>query len=374
MEQNLRRPLRQSKDQIVTLRHPRARGTETGMDGIILEDPWQISAGGFPAGAEAPARLRHLVGWAVLAPSSHNTQPWRFRIAGPVLELRADRRRALPVVDPGDRALVISCGAALGTLRVAAEALGEALDVTLLPEPADADLLARVIALGPCPPGDLAMLDAIRARRTTRRPFAAEPLPPGLLVAACAAAGAGGEVGTTLHWRTAPHDRHHIAELIAEGDRAQMSDIGFRSELAAWVHSRRAASRDGMSGAAFGMPDLLSFVGALAIRSFDMGAGQAAKDMALADGSPALGVLTTAEDTPRAWVAAGEAMIRAILCLGAAGYTTSYLNQPIEVPSLRPRLAALLGTAEHPQILLRAGRGPALEPSVRRPISEVLEG
>jgi hypothetical protein len=96
--------------------------------------------------------------------------------------------------------------------------------------------------------------------------------------------------------------------------------------------------------------------------------------MALADGSPALGVLTTAEDTPRAWVAAGEAMIRAILCLGAAGYTTSYLNQPIEVPSLRPRLAALLGTAEHPQILLRAGRGPALEPSVRRPISEVLEG
>jgi hypothetical protein len=73
MEQNLRRPLRQSKDQIVTLRHPRARSTETGMDGIILEDPWQISAGGFPAGAEAPARLRHLVGWAVLAPSLHNT-------------------------------------------------------------------------------------------------------------------------------------------------------------------------------------------------------------------------------------------------------------------------------------------------------------
>lgn len=334
-----------------------------------LAENWQISPAAFAGCTTPEARLRHLVAWAVLAPSSHNTQPWLFRVAGPMLELRADRRRALPVVDPGDRALVISCGAALGTLRVAAESLGEALDVTLLPDPADPDLLARVTARGPCPAGDAALLEAIRTRRTTRRPFAAEPIPPALLAAACAAAGP----AVTLHWRTAPEDRHHLAELIAEGDRAQMSDIGFRGELAAWVHSRRAASRDGMSGAAFGMPDVLSFVGALAIRSFDMGAGQAARDMALADGSPALGVVTTAEDAPRAWLEAGEAMIRATLCLVAAGHTTSYLNQPIEVPSLRPRLAARLGTAEHPQILLRAGRGPAPEPSVRRPLSEVLE-
>jgi nitroreductase len=66
-------------------------------------------------------RLRFLLGYAILAPSSHNTQPWRFRLRGPTLDLLADRRRALPVVDPEDRALVISCGAALGHLRVAAE-------------------------------------------------------------------------------------------------------------------------------------------------------------------------------------------------------------------------------------------------------------
>ena len=55
---------------------------------------------------------------AVLAPSSHNTQPWQFRLIEDGLQLFADRSRALPVVDPHDRALVISCGASLFHLRI----------------------------------------------------------------------------------------------------------------------------------------------------------------------------------------------------------------------------------------------------------------
>ena len=62
------------------------------------------------------ALLRSLVEYAALAPSGHNTQPWRFRLRGGGAELLADRTRALPVVDPDDRELVISCGAALGVM------------------------------------------------------------------------------------------------------------------------------------------------------------------------------------------------------------------------------------------------------------------
>ena len=53
---------------------------------------------------------------AIRAPSSHNTQPWLFRIAGDHLGVMADRSRALPVADPQDRELVISCGAAIGII------------------------------------------------------------------------------------------------------------------------------------------------------------------------------------------------------------------------------------------------------------------
>jgi len=52
-------------------------------------------------------RLRFALRYAIRAPSGHNTQPWRFRIAGDGVEIYADRSRILPVVDPVDRALVI---------------------------------------------------------------------------------------------------------------------------------------------------------------------------------------------------------------------------------------------------------------------------
>ncbi len=61
--------------------------------------------------------LRSLLKYAVLAPSGHNTQPWLFRpTEKDDLYLIADRTRALPVVDPHDRELIISCGAALDHL------------------------------------------------------------------------------------------------------------------------------------------------------------------------------------------------------------------------------------------------------------------
>jgi nitroreductase len=346
------------------------------MDSKTRDDPWFVDPADYPAGGSARARLSFLVAYAVLAPSGHNTQPWIFHFAGEdMLELRADRSRRLPVVDPEDRALVISCGAALANLRLAAAALGAALRVSVLPKPADRDLLAQIqwLGAGPEAPDSSAVLQAMSSRRTTRRGFAPEPLPAEAKEAATRAARQDGD--TTLHWASDAARKHALALLVAEGDRIQMADPAFRRELADWVHSRRAASRDGMSGAAFGMPDLLSFAGALVIRTFDMGEGQAAHDLALAEGSPALAVLTTPGDAPRDWMAVGEAMERVLVRLAMDGLTYSYLNQPIEVPALRPRLVEALGTKEAPQILIRVGCALRGVPSaVRRPVGEVLQG
>lgn len=331
---------------------------------------WTIDDRDFPIDGTPEAQLRFLVRYAVLAPSGHNTQPWLFRVRGDRLELLADRTRALPVVDPVDRALVISCGAALANLLVAAERFGMDASVTLLPDAGEPDLLAVVRSIGARPAtSDPALFRAITKRRTTRRAFESTPVPETVLASAGAQSAS---CGVRLHWILDSERRHQVAELIAEGDRLQCADPSFRRELASWVHSRRAAGRDGMSAYAFGMPDLLSPVGALIIRTFDTGKGQAAKDHALAEGSPAIGVFTTLGDQTADWIAAGQAMQRALLSIAAAGFTSSYLNQPIEVPTLRPRLAALLGTKESPQILIRVGRGPELLPAVRRAVEDVM--
>jgi nitroreductase len=342
------------------------------MDGMWSEDPWAVDPAAFADCADSLARLRFLVTYAVLAPSAHNTQPWIFRLhRDATLELRADRMRALPVVDPQDRALTIACGAALANLRCAAEALGEGLQVETLPDPADPDLLARIRALGPVAPAitRVKLLRGMTARRTSRFAYEPETVPDLLRDAIVEAAEQAGDA--RLHWIADLAHRHAIALLISEADRIQMADPAFRHELAAWMRSRHGVTRDGMSGAAFGMPDLATAAAALVVRSFDMGAGIAARDLALAEGSPVLAVLATPGESVRDWLAGGEALQRALLAVTAAGLTASFMNQPIEVPGLRPRLAAEAGAAV-PQILLRIGRGPKPVPATRRPVREVL--
>ena len=77
--------------------------------------------------ADVPPRLvADLVAAATLAPSMHNTQPWRFRYepASQTIELYADPARMLRFGDPDGRAAHIACGAALLNLRLAAVVAG----------------------------------------------------------------------------------------------------------------------------------------------------------------------------------------------------------------------------------------------------------
>jgi hypothetical protein len=333
--------------------------------------PWHIPAEDFPAGGDPPERLAFLLRYAVLAPSGHTTQPWLFSIDGDTVDLFADRAKALPVVDPEDRELTISCGAALLNLRVALRRFGYRADAyELLPDPADPDLLARVRLVDgePLTPAEQALFEAIPERRTTRAALEARAVPVDVqreLVDDAAREGA---------WLDLLPDesRPPIGALIAEADRIQMGDKRFRRELAAWIHPNGSGARRGLRGYGFGFGDLMSHAGPLVIRTFDLSKGQAAKDRELAESS-LLGVLGTRGDSPREWLAAGQAMERVLLRACASGLTASYLNQPAEVEALRPRLAeAIARPSEHPQLVLRFGYGPDVAHAPREPVEQVM--
>jgi hypothetical protein len=138
------------------------------------------------------------------------------------------------------------------------------------------------------------------------------------------------------------------------------------------MHPSRNEHHDGIPGYAQGMNDLLSCASPIIIRTFDMGEGQAAKDRDIAIYSPALAVLCTEEDTPPAWLAAGQALDRALLRARAEEVWASFLNQPIEVPELREKLREAIGRSCFPQLLLRLGFGSDVKPTPRRDVEEVL--
>lgn len=334
-------------------------------------DPWQVNAADFPAGAALPEQLRFLLNYAVLAPSGHNTQPWRFHIGADDALLYADRTRALPVVDPHDRELTISCGAALQHLTLALANFGLAATVESFPEPAQPDLLARLRVTGRQEPDDETrrLFAAIPRRRTNRRRFEDRALPPALFDG-CQVAASG--FGVWFQLVEGEETRLKAVELIMAGDRAQAADPAFRRELASWMHPSHTHSRDGLVGYALGVGMLESYVAPLVVRTFDWGNSQAAKDEQLVSGSPALAVLGSAADTPEDWLRTGQALARLLLLATDAGVSVSFFNQPNEVAALRPRLATLIGASGFPQLLVRLGYGPDVRPSPRRPVAEVV--
>jgi len=57
----------------------------------------------------------------------------------------------------------------------------------------------------------------------------------------------------------------------------------------------------------------------------------------------------------------------------ALGIRNAFVNQPVEVSSVRPQFAEALGVANRrPDLVVRFGRGPTLPMSMRRPVESVL--
>jgi nitroreductase len=324
-----------------------------------------------PSG-DAPTEvvLRAAVAYGVLAPSSHNAQPWRFLVNASELLLYADRTRALPVADPEDRELTIGCGAALFNVRTVLQHAGYGVRVRLLPDPDSPDLLARVSLVGRStpPPGHETLVAAMRQRRTHRRPFADRPLAQAVLDELD---GVAIQEGAWLYGLAAD-GRRAAAELVAEGDRRLFGNPGFRRELAAWTRGNGSRQLDGMPGYAFGHGALAAFVAPLVLRALDVGPSQAARDAALALDAPALVVIGTDGDTRRDWLRAGQALQHVLLAASRHGVRASFLNQPMQVAELRPRLLALTGRRGAPQMMLRLGYNSDGRATPRRALTDVL--
>ena len=100
-------------------------------------------SGDFPAAAieawQGPGSQPDLRRWAlrhaILAPSSHNRQPWMVDLAEPdAITLYVDRSRMLPMTDPWFRQIVVSHGTFLEALTLALRELGVAPQVQLFPK------------------------------------------------------------------------------------------------------------------------------------------------------------------------------------------------------------------------------------------------
>ncbi|MEP6861227.1 MAG: nitroreductase family protein [Deltaproteobacteria bacterium] len=318
--------------------------------------------------------LRNAVAAAVMAPSSHNTQPWRFKISDGSLDLYADAKRQLLVIDRDCRQLVQSCGAALMNARVAIRASGHEAVVTVLLTDRDLPLhLARIQLGGAHLPTDLdhQLMKAIARRGTNRRSFLARPV-AGTLTDALAMVAQ--REGVKLV-RLDPDQKAALAPLIQEADSRQYANPEFRDELTGWLASPRSRRQDGIpfTEKEYGSPKPFGL--ARTMRSPMLGDLFATLEESLVRGAPAVVVLGTPADTPSAWLACGQALEAVLLRATMQGLAAAFLNQVLELPDLRAQVAKLVPRVGHPQMILRIGvpSEPIERVSPRREIDDVLD-
>ena len=316
--------------------------------------------------------LRHAAARARLAPSIHNSQPWRFRIEGALLEMELDRERRLGTIDPLGRQALISCGCALFNARAALAAADVACVVERFPEGVQNPLFARLQAI----PGysaeadrqQLADLDAVVDLRATNRTRYDEfNVPQALLDRLSAAAVA---EGTTLAAVRRPEHRLAVAMLTQRADALQNADPAYRAELRAWT-TDDPARLDGVP--AFAVPHVNGHSGdEIPLRDFDTrGTGRLPADTASTRRQTIL-VVGTADDDPMSWLRAGEAVQRMLLEIARRGYAAGPMTQALDVPETRDALAGELGLSFYPQFLMRVGRAHPTAPTPRRAVADVL--
>jgi hypothetical protein len=318
---------------------------------------------------DAVTALRRAAVRATLAPSVHNTQPWRFVLSPDALELYSDRSRQLSVLDPTGRQLVISCGCALSNIRIALAGMGFRGDVRRFPDPLRGDLLARVTVRGSsAEPDPLAALDAVmELRRSNRRRFADEPVPTDIVNDLGAAAAAENAVLFPIH---KPEHRLITASLSQQADRAQWADPSYRAELRRWT-TNDVRRLDGVSTDAIPRVDG-SAEDDIPIRDFDTSGEGALPAATSSTMRQCLLLLGTANDSASGWLRAGEALERVLLEVTRHGFAASLLTQIVEVPRTRALLRQELGLHMNPHILLRVGRAPMTPATRRRRLVDVL--
>jgi nitroreductase len=308
--------------------------------------------------------LRRAAEAGIRAPSFNNSQPWLFRLRDGAIEVHIDPGRRLAYLDESGWAARLACGAATYNARLALAAAGRPATVTLHPDPADRDLVARLTPGRPRPLtyAERDLHAAIPRRHSDRGPFWPAPVPTGTRMRLLDAAR---DEGAWLELLVGMTALSAFAEIAHSADRVLHRDTAYQIQLAGWTHVDNA--RDGIpitAGAPLPEPQDL-----LPQRFFNDRRRAPERDY---EPEPLVGILGISGDQPIDHTAAGQALQRVLLTATDAGLDTSLISQPIEVPAARDQLRRSLGRSGWPQIAIRFGYGTPGSATPRRDVAEVL--
>lgn len=317
----------------------------------------------------------------VLAASPHNSQPWLFRLDGPVIDLEVDERRALGPVDPFLRQMWLGTGCALENMVASAAGFGRPLDVRTFAKGARVARLREGQAAAPRP----RLLDLISRRHTNRGPYHRQIPVPRPVVQELTALASHPATRVDLFDRDEARGRSFAVSTL-EATRALVADAPFIRASDAWFRQtprEEAEHRDGTSLRCAGLPAWKWLLGTLGPPTGERAGHDAwltLTEEQHCGTAAAFGAISVEDPSDREQlVEAGRLWQRLQLSATARGLAFQPLDQILELAdrqgqlglprTAEARLATLTETNWRPVLTFRLGSPQRPAPaSARRPL------
>ncbi len=343
---------------------------------------------------ETEDKLKYFCLLGHLAPSSHNTQPWRFFIDKETFGITVylNREFVLPASDVEGRQAIVSLGCAIENIIIGARYYGYAANTKFLTN--------DKIKIKPLLEGEQKftgilkieleqsepkteyehLARAIFDRKVVRAEYdPTRQIPNNVLETIKKIPD--GEI-TQLHLITGSIHRLTIAEFQAQADGYVINSPKFSRELGDWLLPNNSSSDLGMLGADFGLQDdeALRMHNGLSGKSSlqpEDGLKFAMGGKIFIEKSPLIGIISTKKDDLENWIMAGRIFENIFLELTCQGIQVAVHAGITEVSLVKKIFAMTMGTTRHITVLFRAGyvkkEEDAKRPhSPRLPLEEII--
>lgn len=338
-------------------------------------------------------KILQIIGCATQAPSSHNTQCWKFEYTvqeddnQSTIRVLPDYTRQCPIVDPDNHHLFVSMGCAVENLVIAAHQYGystaivvddqtvqeDGVTIQLLSQHEDDKLIST---------DERSLFHAIAQRQVTRGEYDGESLSQYELEELTKAVdGLGG--GVRVRIITDPATIQLVQDAIIQANTEQMSQPAFWEELVHWMRFNTSTAHrtgDGLHGPPTGNGNIPipQWLGKYIVKVAFNTKQENEKIKQHIQSSAGIAVFYSDiidhhRPTSR-WIQVGRCYERFALTATAMGIRNAFLNQPVEDTRRRAQFARVIGliSAQHrPDLIIRFGRGPLMPYSFRRPVQDV---
>lgn len=309
---------------------------------------WSVDSKQFSERWSDARKLQFFAQYAILAPSGHNTQPWRFSFDRDTLLLKADYNRRLPYSGVQANEPYVSLGACLSVLQLAARGFGYELSIDYVLRD-DVIASVKITSKTAADPG---LLEAITQRVSNRNNYETKNLPEALLKKITKSQ----FKGVSAQIISSASDIKYIADLTTQATLTTFSDKEFRSELSKWVRNNVTRQHDGMPGFVQGIPTPPSLLARHIVKRLDVSKDQAKKDSSRVLNSGNLIIVTIQNPNEAGLMDGGRVYAQICVLAQQQNIATTGIGAAIIDPKTTTAMIKRFSLPGKPIAIIRLGR------------------